>query len=486
VKGCILCFDGVGNVQPGVSDVLTEQNQMGTLLANIELQPLLLNEGFELKNIYYDLNSAKLRPEAEKELKALVGLLKDNPGISVEIGAHTDARGQATYNQKLSQKRAESVVDYLYDVGNIDRKRLVAKGYGETVLINNCKDGVKCSERKHQENRRTELVVLSLEDEDRFRDQRLAEIIQLENLTDEVIEVGLDGQLRNSSGQVVSEETIRTPQKKKPSYSESSSVGDINGQVKVAPGQVLPDEILRDIEKQKNNNPPISNNTTQVSHSNTEVPHSNTTQVPNSKAAIPNNNTSIPHTQVPATRASIPPVKKEVVTNSTDQVATTKPVYQANAGETLVKVARSKKKNTSATSPTNSVIPTTTPPKAIAIPADTRPGESVVRRPVKEGKTRKMASNFTGYQIEFLLTDQPLAATNPMFYQHGNIILEQKKSGEYAYLLGDFKEKRDAAIFLREVILPRYETAKLVYYVQGKRVGYVHGKDINNSGMPPR
>ena len=492
VKGCILCFDGVGNVQPGVSDVLTEQNQMGTLLANIELQPLLLNEGFELKNIYYDLNSAKLRPEAEKELKALVGLLKDNPGISVELGAHTDARGDAAYNKKLSQKRAQSVVNYLEEVGKIDRERLVAKGYGETVLINECKDGVKCSEKQHQENRRTELVVLSLEDEDRFNNQRLAEIIQLENLDDEIIEVGTDGQLRNSAGQIVAEETLNTPKKTtaKTSYSKESLAENMGGQIKVASGQALPEEILRDIEKQKTNATTQNskskiqspNNNTRVANSNTQTSNSDI-RVTDTNTQIPNNNTRITNTQAPATRAST----KQVTTTNTAQATNTKPVYQTNVGETLVKVARPKNNKTSGNQPTNQTNSTsTTPPKAVKIPTNTRSGESTIQRPIKQGKTRKLADNFTGYQVEFLLTDQPVAATNPMFFQHGNIILEHKSSGEYAYLLGDFKEKKDAAAFLREVILPKYATAKLVYYTKGKRVGYVHGKEINNSGMPPR
>jgi len=279
---------------------------------------------------------------------------------------------------------------------------------------------------------------------------------------------------------------LDSPQKKKPISSEAVSVGDMGGQIKVAPGESLPDEVLRDIEKQKTNNVTIPNANTSVPNSNTPVPTTNA-QIPNANTSIPTTNTQNPPIQKPATRVSIPPAQKEVATNSAEQVATTKPNYQANVGETLVKVAVPKNRTPSTNQPVDTSPTKQNPVKATALPKeDTRPGESVVRRPIKKGKTRDMARDFTGYQIEFLLTDQPLSATNPMFYQHGNIILERKPSGEFAYLLGDFKEKRDASVFLREVILPRYATAKLVYYIKGKRVGYVHGKDINNAGMPPR
>ena len=62
--------------------------------------------------------------------------------------------------------------------------------------------------------------------------------------------------------------------------------------------------------------------------------------------------------------------------------------------------------------------------------------------------------------------------THEIFSRHGNIAVEEKPNGEHAYLLGNFKEKKDAAIFLKEVMLPRYPTARLVYYLKGKRIGY--------------
>jgi outer membrane protein OmpA-like peptidoglycan-associated protein len=92
------------------------------------------------------------------ELDKLVKLLNDNPDIDIEMGSHTDVRGNDQYNQVLSDKRALATVNYLISQG-IDSNRLTCKGYGEKVLVNHCKNGVICTEAEHQKNRRTEFKV---------------------------------------------------------------------------------------------------------------------------------------------------------------------------------------------------------------------------------------------------------------------------------------------------------------------------------------
>ena len=77
----------------------------------------------------------------------------------VELGSHTDARGRDAYNLDLSQRRAQSAVEYLVESG-IDRERLRAQGYGETVILNECVNGVKCSDDEHRFNRRTEFKII--------------------------------------------------------------------------------------------------------------------------------------------------------------------------------------------------------------------------------------------------------------------------------------------------------------------------------------
>jgi outer membrane protein OmpA-like peptidoglycan-associated protein len=112
-----------------------------------------------LLHIYYDFDQAFIRDDAVPEMEKLQKLLVENDQYIIEVGSHTDARGSNHYNQRLSQRRAESVVRWLVDRG-IDRTRLLARGYGETVNVNNCINNVPCSEREHQMNRRTEFKVI--------------------------------------------------------------------------------------------------------------------------------------------------------------------------------------------------------------------------------------------------------------------------------------------------------------------------------------
>ena len=161
INGCIICVDGVRDVSPGVTDNLSSGNEMGTLLANIELDRAKIDKRIQIQNIYYDFDKWDIRPDAAKRLDNVVILMRDNPGLSVELGSHTDSRGNDQYNETLSQKRAIAAVEYIISEG-IDSARITAKGYGEKVLKNRCKNGVECSEEEHQQNRRTELRITGI------------------------------------------------------------------------------------------------------------------------------------------------------------------------------------------------------------------------------------------------------------------------------------------------------------------------------------
>lgn len=112
-----------------------------------------------LKNILYDLDKYFIREDAKPDLNKLVQFMKDNTGVKVELSSHTDSRASDSYNNTLSQNRANAAVDYIVSQG-ISRDRLVGKGYGESKLLNRCKDGVECTEAEHQINRRTEMKVI--------------------------------------------------------------------------------------------------------------------------------------------------------------------------------------------------------------------------------------------------------------------------------------------------------------------------------------
>ena len=116
-----------------------------------------------LLHIYYDFDQAYIRNEAIPELEKLLNLMQENTQYIIEIGSHTDARGSYHYNNRLSQRRADSVVKWLVGKG-IERERLVARGYGENVNVNDCVNNVPCSEGQHQMNRRTEFKVIGCRD----------------------------------------------------------------------------------------------------------------------------------------------------------------------------------------------------------------------------------------------------------------------------------------------------------------------------------
>lgn len=125
----------------------------------VEMEEIEVGKTIEIPNIYYDVAKWNIRPDAAVELDKVVQFLSDNPGITIELGSHTDARGSSSSNQTLSQKRAESAVSYIVSKG-VSSDRITAKGYGETRLKNHCADGITCSKDEHQANRRTEIKIV--------------------------------------------------------------------------------------------------------------------------------------------------------------------------------------------------------------------------------------------------------------------------------------------------------------------------------------
>jgi len=114
----------------------------------------------EFHNIYFDFGKADLKPSSVQVLDKLVKVMNENPKMKIELSAHTDSKSSKRYNKKLSYKRANSAKIYMLSKGIVSN-RIVAKGYGETRILNRCKDGVDCSDEEHAINRRIEVKVLS-------------------------------------------------------------------------------------------------------------------------------------------------------------------------------------------------------------------------------------------------------------------------------------------------------------------------------------
>ncbi|MEP4531924.1 MAG: OmpA family protein [Cyclobacteriaceae bacterium] len=136
-----------------------------TFDSKIMMERIVIEKAIVLNNIYYDLDKADIRPDAAVVLDSLVGIMQDNPEIYVELGSHTDARADNAYNMDLSNRRAQSAVNYMIRKG-VESERITAKGYGETqLIIKNAQ-----TEEEHQKNRRTEFKVLRYNPTDRPED----------------------------------------------------------------------------------------------------------------------------------------------------------------------------------------------------------------------------------------------------------------------------------------------------------------------------
>lgn len=163
-------------VDPNTLKQLVTNVTMDTTLV---LEKIAVDKIFVLENIYYELDKAEIRPDAARELDKLVQVLIDNPEIKIELSSHTDSIATVEYNMDLSQRRAESAVNYLIQRG-ISPDRLVAKGYGELrpIARNTHPDGTDNPEGR-QRNRRTEFKILEigvipqpLEEEEEFDEDK--------------------------------------------------------------------------------------------------------------------------------------------------------------------------------------------------------------------------------------------------------------------------------------------------------------------------
>ena len=142
----------------GSNQVFSTQDTTGILTYDLLLDSIEVGRVVRLDRIFYDFDKWNIRADAIPELEHLLAALRGYPSMKIELSSHTDVRGSDAYNHYLSSQRAQIVVSYLIAQG-IRPDRMVAKGYGETKLTNDCGNDVPCSEEQHQENRRTEFMI---------------------------------------------------------------------------------------------------------------------------------------------------------------------------------------------------------------------------------------------------------------------------------------------------------------------------------------
>ncbi|MGS2739878.1 OmpA family protein [Sinomicrobium sp. M5D2P17] len=159
------CLDGVYTVVAEQEDYRSGQKEVNVkgkeeVKADIALTPLIIADEIVINPIYFDYDKWDIRPDAEYELEHIVSVMNAHPEMVIKIESHTDSRGNDTYNEKLSDNRAKATRDYIYSRGVAKGRIESAIGYGEKRLLNNCANGVDCTEEEHQMNRRSSFIII--------------------------------------------------------------------------------------------------------------------------------------------------------------------------------------------------------------------------------------------------------------------------------------------------------------------------------------
>ena len=412
VDGCILCMDGFGQVTPGVSDNLTQGHMAGTLAANIDLRKVKIDEPIEINNIFYDYGSSKIRSDAALELDKLVGVLKDNRNLIVELGSHTDARGTTNRNQELSEERAKAAVDYLVGQG-IGRDVLKYKGYGESKIRNRCNNtNTDCTEKEHEYNRRTEFKVVGVSETDPYEKFSLRQIKEEERIMEEIM--GLDDTIVEVPEGGLPE---GLPEEDAPEEDDKGSaiMNDLTGGAETVP---IPDdtdlqppgEFLEEAIEEKVDEPDLD-----------------------VKIERPGKINATDDYLMGENDIEVPTANKEVEVEE-PEVAEVEDVKfeQTDDGLNLEK-------------------------EGIII--------SKIQRTVKP-----LPEDYSGFKVLVLTTSETLPADHNIFKEFGDLTIEVVKPNEINYLVGDFKSGNQALNFMGSTISPRYPDATVLHFENGKRV----------------
>ena len=141
-------------------EIQTDASNNPNVQVDLFLEPLINDNQIVINPIFFDYDKAEIRTDAKYELENIVDVLRAHPDMVIRIESHTDSRGRDLYNMKLSDRRAQATKDYILS-RNIAPERIEsAIGFGESQLLNECSNGVKCTEEQHQMNRRSYFYIL--------------------------------------------------------------------------------------------------------------------------------------------------------------------------------------------------------------------------------------------------------------------------------------------------------------------------------------
>lgn len=461
VEGCILCFEGIGNVRPGVSDNLTGENERGTLLANVEMDRYYEGKVIGLNNIYYDFGKSNITKAAAEELDKVALFLKDNPNLTIELGSHTDSRGNESGNLKLSKARAKSAVDYLVHKKGIHISKIEAKGYGETKLFNECSDGTDCTEEEHAQNRRTELTILDVEQSEFNRSLRQ---MKADELLDEILSEISDTQIKVGEGDDLQEMMKKADDDK---TIIKKSVEDLQ---KSAPKPT--NEIAETVESLKE--VPSEQSKSNIKVIKPEVYGENTveeTKAVQEPEIRPEVTKSAPVTEVKdiIKESAQAKVENEVIDISA-------PVIKPEAPKTVELI---KEKTIIKETPT--VESSINEKESIETPIDDKGlddwvNSKTIDRP-KASRVNGISSqlipfgeDYTGYKIVIHFSRFPLPKSHKILKENEDIYDYITADSNHLYMIQHFETKRASEVYLREKVIEKYPHAYIVGFEKGIRV----------------
>lgn len=436
VDGCILCFEGVGNIRPGVVDNLTEGNDMGVLLANVELDPLFSGKSFAVDNIYYDLGKATLRQDAKGALINLALILNDNNHVDVELSSHTDSRGTTESNQVLSEARAKAAVDYLVKNCDVSPKAIIAAGYGESQLTNECADGVTCSEAEHQKNRRTEIRVLQVNNS-----KRKVQTLEQIRIEEEFMKSILEGDIETKVEPVEGEKSKKKDKNTQNENQDQSSIEELN---KLNLANNEEEEKRKKEENDLLNYIKAEEDKTKLDYATgqTEANLSLEKSQDNQVQILEESSIEI-ETKKEKTVTEIQEIKN---TETESKIRTTENVQSERIESKTYKQENSSTKGTVT-------------------------GQRNVYSDFK--KEQQLANKFgeyTGYKIVIQFSKDPISQDHEIFKRHNDISEYKTKSGTMLYMIGDYKDLNEAEDFLNKTVLLMYPGAYVVQFEKGKRL----------------
>ncbi|WP_338762206.1 OmpA family protein [Bernardetia sp. ABR2-2B] len=141
---------------------IAKEDERRNIKKDIFLERINIGVVKKLVGVYFSPNSDKILQECEIIMKRLAYMMRLNPKIRIEVAAHTDSRGEDEYNLELTQRQAKSIKEFLIEQG-IAEDRIKARGFGETQLINQCQNDIKCTSSEHIQNRRVEYVIIGID-----------------------------------------------------------------------------------------------------------------------------------------------------------------------------------------------------------------------------------------------------------------------------------------------------------------------------------